>query len=315
MGSRADLLDVEATAQPEPASSGKPVFAYGRVRLYQADAIEWLRSQPEHSLHACVTDPPYGLSEYSDKEQAKLRNGNKGGIWRIPPRYDGHQRSPLPRFTTMSDRELRLLEEFFHKWAVALFPALVPGAVVLIASNPLLSFLVSSAVHRAGFERRGEIIRLVQTLRGGDRPKGAHDEFSEVSVMPRSQWEPWVLFRKPVQGRVQDNLRRWGAGGMRRPSSKQPFGDVIKSAPTRKDERALAPHPSLKPQALMRQLVRACLPLGRGIVLDPFAGGGSTLAAAHAVGYRAIGVERDPHFVKIATRGIPKLAAIQTEAA
>jgi DNA modification methylase len=316
MGSRAaELLEVQPTDKPEPASSGEPVFAYGQVSLYQADAIEWLRSRLEHSLHACVTDPPYGLSEYSDKEQTKLRNGNKGGIWRIPPRYDGHQRSPLPRFTTMSNHELQLLEEFFYEWAVALFPVLVPGAVVLIASNPLLSFLVSSAVHRAGFERRGEIIRLVQTLRGGDRPKGAHDDFPEVSVMPRSQWEPWVLFRKPVEGRVQDNLRKWGVGGFRRPSLEQPFGDVIKSAPTRKQERALAPHPSLKPQALMRQLVRACLPLGRGIVLDPFAGGGSTLAAAHAVGYQAVGVERNPHYVEVAKRGIPKLAAIQTEAA
>jgi DNA modification methylase len=314
MGLRTDLLEVEATAGPESASVGEPVFAFGQVSLYQADAIEWLESQPERSLHACVTDPPYGLSEYSDREQAKLRGGNRGGIWRIPPRYDGHLRSPLPRFTTMSGHELQRLEDFFHEWASALFPVLVPGAVVLIASNPLLSFLVSSAIHRAGFERRGEIIRLVQTLRGGDRPKGAHDEFPEVSVMPRSQWEPWVLFRKPVEGRVQDNLRKWGVGGFRRPSPEQPFGDVIKSAPTRKQERDLAPHPSLKPQALMRQLVRACLPLGRGIVFDPFAGGGSTLAAAQAVGYRAIGVERDPHYIEVAKRGIPKLAATRTSA-
>jgi hypothetical protein len=39
-----------------------------------------------------------------------------------------------------------------------------------------------------GFEKRGEVIRLVQTLRGGDRPKNAHREFAEVSVMPRSSW-------------------------------------------------------------------------------------------------------------------------------
>lgn len=314
MSPEADLLEAEIEASPRTSLPAEPVFTCDRVRLFHADAVEWLRSQPEHSLHACVTDPPYGLSEYSDKEQSKLRNGNKGGIWRIPPSYDGHLRSPLPRFTTMRDDELRQLEAFFYEWATALFPVLVPGAVVLIASNPLLSFLVSSAVHRAGFERRGEIIRLVQTLRGGDRPKGAHEEFPEVSVMPRSQWEPWVLFRKPVEGTVRDNLRKWGVGGFRRPAPDQPFGDVIKSAPTRKQERELAPHPSLKPQALMRQLVRACLPLGSGIVFDPFAGGGSTLAAAQAVGYDAIGVERDAHYVEIAKRGIARLAAIRTSA-
>ena len=64
--------------------------------------------------------------------------------------------------------------------------------------------------------------------------KGAHDEFAEVSAMPRSMWEPWLVFRKPLQGRVQDNLRRWRCGGFRRPDGDRPFGDVIQSAPTRK---------------------------------------------------------------------------------
>ena len=100
------------------------------------------------------------------------------------------------------------------------------GANVLVASNPLLSFIVSGALARAGLERRGEIVRLVMTMRGGDRPKAAHVEFEQVSVMPRSMWEPWLVFRKPIEGRVQDNLRKWGTGGFRRISADKPFGDV-----------------------------------------------------------------------------------------
>ena len=130
--------------------------------------------------------------------------------------------------------------------------------------------MVYAALVESGFEKRGEIIRLVQTLRGGDRPKNAHDEFADVTVMPRSGWEPWGLFRKPCEGRVQDNLREWKTGGLRRISVERPFGDVIRSAPTRPVERDIAPHPSLKPQSFMRQIVRAALPLGEGIVLDPF---------------------------------------------
>ena len=106
-------------------------------------------------------------------------------------------------------------------------------------------------------------------------------------------WEPWVLFRRPLEGWVQDNLRKWRTGGFRRRSDQSPFGDVIKSAPTRRSEKELAPHPSLKPQALLRQLVRSVLPLGEGVVVDPFAGSGSTLAAAEAVGYESIGMEKD----------------------
>lgn len=128
--------------------------------------------------------------------------------------------------------------------------------------------------------------------------------------MPRSMWEPWLLFRKPVEGRAQDNLRKWKTGGFRRPCAERPFGDVIASSPTRSNERVLAPHPSLKPQAFMRQLVRGVLPLGEGIVVDPFAGAGSTLAAAEAVGYKSIGVERDRHYFGVAQKAIPRLAAI-----
>jgi site-specific DNA-methyltransferase (adenine-specific) len=124
-------------------------------------------------------------------------------------------------------------------------------------------------------------------------------------------WEPWLIYRKPIKGRVQDNLRTWGAGGFRRPSPDKPFGDVIVSAPTRKAERDLAPHPSLKPQAFLRQVVRAVLPLGKGLVLDPFAGAGSTLAAADAVGYESVGLEKDEYFFLMALEAIPKLVAFK----
>ena len=122
--------------------------------------------------------------------------------------------------------------------------------------------------------------------------------------MPRSMWEPWLVYRKPIEGRVQDNLRRWRTGGFRRPSEDKPFGDVIASAPTRKNERELAPHPSLKPQAFLREIVRAVLPLGEGVVLDPFAGAGSTLAAAEAAGYASIGVEKDEQYFDLACKAV-----------
>lgn len=280
-------------------------------QVYLRDCREWMDEQPANSFHAIVTDPPYGLKEYQPPEREKLRKGH-GGVWRIPPALDGCRRSPLPRFTVLSTSEREHLRSFFRDFARRALRVLVPGGHVIIATNPLLSHLLYAGVMEAGFEKRGEIVRLVRTLRGGDRPKNAHAEFPDVTVMPRSGWEPWGLFRKPCEGRVQDNLRKWGTGGLRRVSPSQPFEDVIRAAPARPSERALAPHPSLKPQKLMRQLVRAALPLGSGVVLDPFMGGGSTIAAAVAVGYESIGVEVDPAFFRIAKRAIPELALIET---
>jgi DNA modification methylase len=285
-------------------------YTFGGTTLFEADCFEWLRQQPENSIHAVVTDPPYGLVEYAPEQQEKLRNG-KGGVWRIPPAFDGTKRSPLPRFTVLSHDEIEDLARYFFEWGRTLLPVLVPGANLVIASNPLLSYVVSGSLARAGLERRGEIVRLVMTMRGGDRPKHAHEEFSGVSVMPRSMWEPWLLFRKPIEGRVQDNLRKWKTGGFRRPSADRPFGDVIPSSPTHKSERKIAPHPSLKPQAFLRTLIRGVLPLGEGVVLDPFAGSGSTLAAAEAVGYQSIGIEKDFRYFNLAATAIPTLVTFK----
>jgi DNA modification methylase len=279
----------------------------GTYEVVCTDAFDWLASAKRCSLHAVVTDPPYGLIEYSARELEKRKRG-RGGVWRIPPSFDGCRRNPLPRFTVLTQEDHARLRAFFTRLAQSLLPVLVPGAHVFIATNPLVSHLVYGPFIDAGFEKRGEIIRLVYTLRGGDRPKNAHREFADVTVMPKSCWEPWGLFRKPCEGRAQDNLRKWRTGGLRRISDNEPFKDLIHSSPARSFERQIAPHPSLKPQHFLRQIVRASLPLGKGIVLDPFMGSGSTIAAAMALGLRSIGLEINPEYFEMAVRAIPLLA-------
>ncbi len=278
-------------------------------RIHHCDAFEWLDSAGDCTIEAVVTDPPYGLIEYSAEQLEKMKSG-KGGVWRIPPSFDGCKRSPLPRFTVLSDRERKELRDFFGQLASRLIRVLVPGAHVFIATNPLVSHFVYEPFIAAGFEKRGEIIRLVQTLRGGDRPKNAEGEFDAVTVMPRSCWEPWGLFRKSCEGRVQDNLRKWKTGGLRRISSGEPFKDVIESSVARNGEREIAPHPSLKPQHFLRQIVRSSLPLQEGTILDPFMGSGSTVAAATACGLKSVGLETNEEYFQLASKAIPLLAKV-----
>ncbi len=276
-------------------------------QIIHGDAFDWLAKAQPNSIHAVVTDPPYGLVEYTPGQIEKLRKG-RGGVWRIPPAFDNSARKPLPRFTVLNEDDKERLEEFFDRLANLLMSALVPGAHVFIATNPLVSHFVYLPFIRAGFEKRGEIVRVVQTLRGGDRPKNAHEEFPDVSVMPRSCWEPWGLFRKPCEGRVQDNLRKWKTGGLMRVSDTEPFRDLIYSSPARGFEKRVAPHPSLKPQDFMRQIVRASLPLSEGLILDPFMGSGSTVAAATSCGLGSIGIEIDAEYFELARSAIPQLA-------
>lgn len=62
-------------------------------------------------------------------------------------------------------------------------------------------------------------------------------------------------------------------------------------------------HPTVKPIALMRWLVRLVTRKG-GLVLDPFMGSGTTGVAAVEEGMRFVGIERDEHYMEIATRRI-----------
>lgn len=60
-------------------------------------------------------------------------------------------------------------------------------------------------------------------------------------------------------------------------------------------------HPTEKPVPLLDKLIRYACPPG-GLVIDPFAGSGSTLEAARLVGRRAIGIEIDERYAERAAR-------------
>jgi len=289
--------------------------AIGKALILHADCFEWMGRIQKESIHAIVTDPPYGVKEYNFDQIEKRANGN-GGIWRIPPSFDGSNRAPLPRFTALSTKERLLLHRFFLEWGKLAISALLPGGHIFIATNAFLSQLVFSSLAESGLEFRSQLIRLVRTFRGGDRPKNAEDEFPEVCSLPRSAYEPWGIFRKPLPKgmTVSDCLRTYGTGGLRRVSLDQPFTDVLVSERTLRVERAIADHPSLKPQSFLRQVVRASLPLGAGVVLDPFMGSGSTIAAAEAQGYMSIGVERFADYFDMSRQAIPKLASLSVKA-
>ncbi len=290
----------------------KKTVKLGLAKLVHADAVAWLGAQPDDSIHAVVTDPPYGVKEYDPDQLSKLAAGS-GGVWRIPPVLDGHERAPLPRFTALNANERKAIADFFTAWSRALVRPLRPGAHVFVAGNAFLSQLVFGAIVAGGLEFRGEVIRLVRTLRGGDRPKNAEAEFPHVTTLPRGRYEPWGVFRKPLPKgvTVAECLRRWQTGALRDQRDGREFQDVIESERTPKRERAIADHPSLKPQSLLRKLVWASLPLGEGVVVDTFMGSGSTLAAANAMGLRSIGVERSAEYFELAKKAVPELAEVE----
>lgn len=71
-----------------------------------------------------------------------------------------------------------------------------------------------------------------------------------------------------------------------------------------KRERDNGTHPTVKPLALMKYILKLLAPPGKPIVLDPFAGSGSTIVAAKMLGLEAIGIEKEIEYVEIAIKRI-----------
>ena len=119
------------------------------------------------------------------------------------------------------------------------------------------------------------------------------------------QWAGWQwrgtlvwdkLISRPQKGRFrqQAEFAVWASNGklpIDRPVSVLP--GVFKAANVQGMQRI---HQTQKPEEVMRQICKICLPGGR--ILDPFAGSGSTLAAAELEGYNSVGVELSEEIAK-----------------
>lgn len=122
-------------------------------------------------------------------------------------------------------------------------------------------------------------------------------------------WDKGRGSRAPHKGyfRHQCEYVIWGTKGAAvQLEHDGPFDGCIQATVKRDDKH----HLTGKPTALMKELVRPVLP--GGLVLDPFAGSGTTGVAALLTGRRFIGIEREAAYVAIARA---RLEAAELEAA
>ncbi|MEI2779690.1 MAG: hypothetical protein V9G19_27785 [Tetrasphaera sp.] len=151
-----------ARAKREPSvvdafALGFPSYRVGASLLVHADAFAWLAALPECSLHAVVTDPPYGVKEYEPTRARAVGRRASGACGVSRRRSTDTPARPLPRFTALTPRERAVLEAFFADWGARSSCArCAPAAHVFLAGNAFLSQLVFGAVVRGGLEFRGE---------------------------------------------------------------------------------------------------------------------------------------------------------------
>lgn len=193
---------------------------------------------------------------------------------------------------------------------------------------------------RRARDTKKQRIACAYSAQGYEKPQSHILELTAPATNEAKKWDGWgtalkpalepiTVARKPIIGTVAGNVLKHGTGGINidgcRVGERFPAniihddGDEItellgdakrffycpKASTRDRDEGAKDRnrHPTVKPTDLMRYLCRLVTPPD-GIVLDPFAGSGSTGKAAVMEYFQFIGVEREAEYCEIANARI-----------
>lgn len=230
--------------------------------LHLGDCLEYLRTLPDGSVDAVVTDPPY----------------SSGGMVRgdrMMSTRDKYQSSDVivehPTFTG-DNRDQRSFGYWCALWLSEARRASKPGSMVCIFTDWRQLPTTTDVIQAGGWVWRG--------------------------IVP---WDKVMARPMPGRFRAQAEYMVWGTNGPRDFSTEgEPvYGvGVFRHQTTPTDERE---HSTQKPEGLLKDIVEvACGP--NTTVLDPFAGSGTTGVAAIRMGRNFIGCEISPEYHAIATR-------------
>jgi DNA modification methylase len=200
------------------------------------------------------------------------------------PEYDGSKRAV--NITAPATEAAKQ----WQGWGTALKPALEP---ITMARAPLSGSVAANVLEHGTGAVNVDGCRVGDE--GGRFPANLiHDGSDEVTgLFPESNGQQGQVTGKEPSSKV-NNV--YGDFDGRPPTA--PRGDsgsasrFFYCAKADASERRNSKHPTVKPVALMRYLVRLVCPAG-GVVLDPFAGSGTTIEAARLEHCRAIGIERE----------------------
>lgn len=223
--------------------------------LHRGDALTVLKTLPDESINAIITDPPYnsGARTSADRTSRSARA-------KYVSSSSAHDLATFPG----ENRDQRSYRAWLTELLTEAYRAAAEHSVAVVFSDWRQEPTTSDALQMAGWTWSGTI--------------------------------PWIKpSSRPRRGGFKQSSEfiSWGVKGSLAKRELYLPGHFIASQP-RKDRV----HITQKPVEIMQQIVQSCPE--DGVVLDPFAGSGSTGVAALREGRHFIGVELSPHYADIA---------------
>jgi site-specific DNA-methyltransferase (adenine-specific) len=274
--------------------------------IVNADCIEHLKTIEDNYFDSVVTDPPYHLTSIAKRftNSTEAKYGKDGSFQRLSKGFHGHEWDGGDiAFTTDLWKEV--------------YRTIKPGSVLLAFAATRNYHKMATAIENSGFE----IMDMINWIYGSGFPKRKN--------LLKPAHEPIVMARKGVnkdlnldECRVNgDNPKKWTKpkGGFWKtdPNAKAKYIENTKgrwpaniihdgldeewakyfySAKASKKEKDGSNHPTVKPVSLMRYLVKLVTPKD-GLVLDPFAGTGTTGEACILEGRNYYLIEKTKEYI------------------
>ncbi len=294
-------------------------------QIFNEDCIEGLKKIPDDSIDLCVTDPPYNyefIGHRWDAAEVKRRldriSGSSKTLVKNVPYGSGL--SGDKRDARWYERYRANLEEYQRwctAWGAEVHRVLKPGAFICgFNSNRTVAHL-QVALEAAGFFARDVLVwqKNAGIPKGLNYAKKLESEGKDPASWQgwhsalRNEWEAVAILQKPLINNYATTVERYGVG-LFKAETKDGFASNILRVKDSAQKEDFNVHCTVKPVDLIKSLIELTLPLEASrIVLDPFAGSGTTAIAAIQLGVNYLCYEIESEYVNVAARRIEILRA------
>ncbi len=285
-------------------------------KIYQGNSLELMQKLQDNIAHLILSDIPYGIG--SDDWDVLHTNNNSAymgssAAQELAGSVFEKRGKPINGWC-QADREIpRQYQEWCSTWAAEWLRVLKPGGNAILFSGRRFSHRCVSALEDTGFNfkdslawlrptapHRAQRLSVVYSRRGDDESASAWEGWRIGNLRPL--YEPILWFSKPyrIGGTIADNVLEHGVGAYDESGFVKYTGapNNIVTCGLAKGEGGM--HPTQKPVKLMAMLIELTTQKDH-LVIDPFAGSGSTLVAAKLLGRRYMGFELNSEYVDTCT--------------
>lgn len=283
--------------------------------IIHGDSIKLIKNIESESVHLILSDIPYGIS--MDKWDVLHNNKNSALLGSSPAQKVAgkifkKRGKPINGWSEADKNIPKEYQDWCNSWAKDWFRVLKHGGNVFIFAGRRLSHRCACAMEDAGFNlkdtlswirsrapHRAQRLSIVYNKRGDSESAQEWDGWRVGNLRPI--FEPIMWFTKPykIGTTIADNVLEHGIGAYNQNAflkyANEP-NNLIEAAFIKKEGGL---HPTQKPIQLMKALIELTTKEGQ-IVLDPFAGSGTTLLAAKELNRKYLGFEQDEEYTRTA---------------